>query len=103
MSPVMLDHINEPSTNQDTITIIKTARTNTKTLKPLGNMSRFPREIRDEIYRHVFSNTYKAFYSSLIFRRTFDYNPEFSRRVYNKREKRTESNMSILRLSKAIK
>ena len=82
----MPNHINEP------------------TPKPLGDLSFFSRELRDEIYRHVFSKTYKAFYSSSIVKPAYyDKSDDHSlSRIERDREERTGSDLSILRLQKAI-
>ena len=72
--------------------------------KPLGDLSLFPREIRDEIYRHIFSKTYKAFYSSSIVKPAFynksnDYALSL---VERDREERIAADLSVLRVQKAI-
>lgn len=77
--------------------------TNKKTLKPLGDLSLFPREIRDEIYRHVFPKKYKAFYSSSIVRPTVLKQTDLQAVHFSMYHDWTASNLSILRLSKAIK
>ena len=82
-----------------------TTTNNARILKPLGDLSIFPREIRDEIYGHVLprAKKYRAFYSSSICR-PFNYE-RHDRRAHTdfKRKEWIGSNMSILRLSKAIK
>lgn len=82
----MPNHINEP------------------TPKPLGDLSLFPRELRDEIYRHVFTKMYKAFYSSSIVKPAFyDESTDHSLSLIERdREERTGSDLSILPLQKAI-
>lgn len=92
----MPDHTNESSTNQDTIAIMDTAPTNAMIPNPYGDLSIFPREIRDEIYRLVLPQTYIAYYSSSIVRPVcYDTPNGFSQRW-------TGSDLSIIRLSKAI-
>lgn len=80
---------------------MKITPANTETLKPLGDLSILPREIRDEIYQHVFSKTYRAFYSASIIRPASYDMPD--RSSLTDREPWSGSNLSILRLSKAIK
>ena len=75
------------------------------TLKPLGKLSRFPLELRHEIYRYVLSGTYKAHYSASVIRPTF-YDRHDSHSLYraeHDRDERTAASLSILRLSKAFK
>ncbi len=88
----MPNNISPGSATQATINTMDTTPTNTTMLKPLGDLSVFPREIRDEIYRHVFpsSKRYRAFYSASICRPAI-------------RQEWVGSDLSILRLSKAIK
>ena len=100
MLPIMPNNISPGAGTQGTINTMNTTPTNTKVLKPLGDLSVFPREIRDEIYRHVFptSKKYRAFYSSSICRPAYYETP-----TAFKRKEWTGSNLSIMRLSKAIK
>lgn len=98
----MPTHISECSTIQDTVTVMKTAATNTETPKPLGNLSLFPREIRDEIYRHVCSSTYVAFYSSSIVRPITHDKPNYCSNTFSECDMCAEDHLSVLRLSKAI-
>ncbi len=53
------------STGKDVSTIMKTPPTNPST--PLGSFAVFPREIRDEIYRHILPKRYKAFHSPALY------------------------------------
>ena len=72
--------------------------------KPLGDLSLFPREIRDEIYRHIFSKTYMAFYSSSIVKPAF-YNKsnDYALSLIERdREERIAADLSVLRVQKAI-
>lgn len=72
--------------------------------KPLGDLSRFPREIRDEIYRHLVSKEYVAFHSSSIVKPAFyDKLDDYSLSLIERdREEGTDCDLSILRLQKAI-
>ena len=61
MSLVNSEYVNERPADQNITASIDTTSTNTKTRSALGDLSHFPREIRDGIYRHVFP-TYRASY-----------------------------------------
>ncbi len=101
----MPNNISPGSATQSTINTMDTTPTNTKILKPVGALSVFPREIRDEIYRHVFptSKRYRAFYSSSICRPSYYEKPDDFAHTDFKREEWIGSDLSLLRLSKAIK
>lgn len=106
MSPVVHDHMDGCSTKQDTITIMETAPATTETISPLGDLSRFPREIRDEIYRNVFPKRHKVLYSWSMARD--DYYDEFGLSDSYLAESKMSfgphfSISSILVLSKTIK
>ena len=75
---------------------MKTTPTNMETPKPLGNLSLFPREIRDEIYGYIFP---KKQYAALY----FDGRSYFVENPHHYSQEWTESNLSILCLSKTIK
>lgn len=82
----MPNHINEP------------------TPKPLGDLSLLPRELRDEIYRHVFSKMYKAFYSySVVKPAYYDETRNHPLLLIDRdREGRTGFDLAILCVQKAI-
>lgn len=82
---------------EDTVTNMKKAPDTTKTNNSLGDLSLFPREIRDEIYRHSLSK--EDYYGNCILTSARIYDASLS----SKLRKRTQSNVSILCLSKAIK
>ena len=86
MLAMMPNHIDEP------------------TPKPLGDFHLFPREVRDEIYQHIFSEMYEAFYSSSIVKPAFydRSDDHWLLLIKRDREERTGSDLSILRLQKAI-
>ncbi len=88
----MPNHIDEPSNNQSTVTapVMHTVLVQTKTSKPLGDLSVLPRELRDEIYRHVYSNTYMC------------YSRAFTQYVRYFRGEHYGSRSPLLRTSKAI-
>ena len=88
---------------------MKKASNTTKTIKSLGKLSLFPREIRDEIYRHSLSRKKYSWWSILdctTLLNSKDPNSygsfSYVHRNFMGREW-TESNLSILCLSKAIK
>lgn len=80
---------------------MESTSTNTRTSNPFGDLYYFPREIRDEIYRNIFPDWRVAYETSII-------EPTGMRqtnlvRFRNGRCDWTPFNLSILRLSKAIK
>lgn len=81
---------------------MKTTSISTKTRTSLGDLSYLPREIRDEIYRHVLSRTYKAFYSFSITRPTIMQKTNLQIVDIPIYRDLAASNLSVLRLSKAI-
>lgn len=89
----MLIHANDISTKEDNNanTSMHTTSTDSNKLKPLGDLSYFPREIRDEIYRHVLPKKYMTFESSCVIRS-----------VSYEDNKWIRPKLSIFRLSKAI-
>ena len=103
MSFVSPDYTNGRSANQTSTVDMKTTSTITKTRKPLGDLSYFLREIRDEIYQYVLSRKYKAFYSCSIVRPTGIQKTDLQIVDIPIYHNLTASNLSILRLSKAIK
>lgn len=97
----MPNDMNTHPTNQNTLTAMKTAPANTEILKPLGTFSLLPREIRDEIYGHVFSKNDRAFYSaSILISASYE---KLDRSSPAQCKMRIGSNLSVLCLSKAIK
>ena len=103
MSLVSSNCTNKRSANQIDIVNMETTSTNTKTRKPLGNLSYFPPEIRDEIYRYVLFRKYKAFYSSSVIRPTIFQKTNLQIVDIPVYHDWTTYNLSILRLPKAIK
>ena len=96
MSSLTPDHTKEGSTSQGAIVIMDKPPTSPKTLSPYGDLSIFPREIRDEIYRQVLPAKYRAFYSDSIVR------PALYDTLENFLPRWIASDLCILRLSKAI-
>lgn len=79
---------------------MKTASTDTKTAKPLGALSLFPREIRNEIYRHSLPTT--KYYWSRIVRSAEIYDAVESLCRNPNVKEWYEPNLSVLCLSNAI-
>ena len=89
------------STGEDVSTIMKTGPTNPGT--PLGSLVVFPREIRDEIYRHILAKRYKAFHSpALSFSQCYD-EPNPFPFALAEHQKSTGPDLLVLGLSKAIR
>ena len=90
MSLTELGHISASSTQQDTVTVMETTPANPVT--PLGLFSRFPREIRDEIYRHILSKMYRP-----------KYEPKVDDWFYVECKRNRRLTLSVLALSKTVK
>lgn len=89
------------STDEDVSTFMKTTPSNPST--PLGSFAVFPREIRDEIYRHILAKRYKAFHSpALYFSECYD-EPDPFPFALAEHQKSTGSDLLVLVLSKAIR
>ena len=94
---------------ESTVTIMKEALNTTQTVKSLGALSFFPREIRDEVYRHCLPKKRYCWDSVLDCASLYDpndpvvYGTMRYRRLHSKCKEWTKSNLSILSLSKDIK
>lgn len=89
---------------EDTVTIMEKAPKTTKTVTTLGNLSLFPREIRDEIYRHSLPKKMYCSLSTPNCASLYDYGlMRCHLRLHSKCREWTETNLSILCLSKVIK
>ena len=93
---------------EDTVTIMEEAPNTTEKINSLGNLSLLPREIRDEIYRYALPKKKYSFGFICHCASLYDSNdpicygsPRY-RRLHSKCREWTESNLSILCLSKAI-
>ncbi len=100
MLPIKPSHTGKMSVDQDTNTIMDIAPFNSRAPSPLGNFSVFPREIRDEIYRHFFSESYSDWYCTVSRTHRQMANPYY---LGSGRNSFSRSSLSILCLSRAIK
>ena len=87
----MSNYANVYLTKEGNTASMETNFAKSNALKPFGDLSYFPREIRDEIYRHVLPKKYMTFESSCVIRFVYYENDDW---IWPK--------LSILRLSKAI-